>query len=668
MNNQAVWLPPDHQVKNYRLYKWMKSLGFSDYEEFYQKSIDDVSWFWDEAVKALSLNWYKPYEYTLQVEDDWKYPRWFVNGKINVVENALEKWARNNEKKTDIALTWEDEKGIVKTYTYEQIQEEVHLTASGFVQLGMQKGDVVTLYLPMIPEAVISMLALAKIGCIFSPVFSGYGADAIATRINASGSKYLITADSLYRRGKQVNMKNEADLAIAACPSIKQIIVINRSAQPLPLNKSIDIPWESLQTYPPLTETVQTNSEDAFMLIYTSGTTGKPKGAVHTHGGFPIKAAFDAGICMDVTEKDTFFWYSDIGWMMGPFLVFGGLINGANIVLFDGVPDYPKSTRLLELCSKHRVTHLGISPTLIRSLMAQDSFDSTPYDLSALKAICSTGEPWNPEPWMWLFKNIGKERVPIINYSGGTEISGGILSNILLKPISPITFNSPMPGMSVDVYDDKGNSIIGEVGELVITKPWVGMTNGFWNEPERYEQAYWNVFNKIWVHGDWVVRDDNGDWTITGRSDDLLNIAGKRVGPAEFESALIKHPLVIESASIGVPHPIKGECVICFAVLKDETKASIELEQELFRLTASSLGKALTPEKIYFVSALPKTRNGKILRRIMKAAYLNKPEGDLSSLENIASLEAIRNLSTNRPVCYNDDKNNSRKDDKNARL
>ena len=648
MSNQAVWFPEDQQVKNYRLYKWMKSLGFSNYEDFYQKSIDDVGWFWDEAVKALSLNWYKPYEYILQVHDDWKYPRWFVNGKMNVVENALEKWARNDEKKKNIALTWEDEDAIVKTYTYEQLQAEVNLTAAGFVQLGMQKGDVVTLYLPMIPEAVISMLSLAKIGCIFSPIFSGYAAEAIATRINASGSKYLITADSLYRRGKRVNMKREADLAVAACPSIKQVIVINRRAKPTPLNESVDLPWESLQKYPPLKETMQTNSDDAFMLIYTSGTTGKPKGAVHTHAGFPIKAAFDAGICMDVTEKDTFFWYSDIGWMMGPFLIFGGLINGANIVLFDGVPDYPKNTRLLELCSKHRVTHLGISPTLIRSLMAQQSFDCNSYDLSALKAICSTGEPWNPEPWMWLFKNIGKERVPIINYSGGTEISGGILTNILLKPISPITFNSPVPGMSVDIYDDKGRSLIDEVGELVITKPWVGMTNGFWNEPERYEQSYWNVFDKTWVHGDWVKRDKNSSWTITGRSDDLLNIAGKRVGPAEFESALIKHPLVMESASIGIPHPIKGECAICFAVLIDEKKASIELEEELLRLTAASLGKALAPERVHFISALPKTRNGKIMRRVIKAAYLKKPEGDLSSLENIDSLKIIRNLSCDR--------------------
>ncbi|MGN1386479.1 MAG: AMP-binding protein [Bacillus sp. (in: firmicutes)] len=644
MSNQAVWFPSDEQMKSYRLYKWMKSLGFQDYDSFHKKSVDDIAWFWGEVVKELHLNWHKHYEHVLQTNKDWKYARWFVNGKINVVENALEKWARNEQTKGKTALTFENEKGHIRTYTYEQLQMEVNKTAAGFIHLGMQKGDVATLFLPMIPETVISMLALAKIGCIFSPVFSGYSSEAITARMNASASKYLITADGFYRRGKYINIKNEADKAIALCPTIKHAIIISQDNSHLSYNESIDIPWDSLQNHPPLLDTIQTNSDDAFMLIYTSGTTGKPKGAVHTHGGFPIKAAFDAGICMDVTENDTFFWYSDMGWMMGPFLVFGGLLNGANIVLYDGAPDYPASTRLLELCTKHTITHLGISPTLIRSLMAEPNFNSKAYDLSSLKAICSTGEAWNPEPWMWLFKTIGKERLPIINYSGGTEISGGILSNILLKPISPITFNSPMPGMSADVFDTKGQSITNEVGELVITKPWVGMTNGFWNEQERYEQAYWNVYENVWRHGDWITRDSNGYWTITGRSDDLLNIAGKRIGPAEIESAFIKHPLVIESACIGAPHPIKGECAICFVVLKKETDASFELEKELLKLTATSLSKAMTPEKIHFVPSLPKTRNGKIIRRVIKAAYLNQPEGDLSSLENPESLLFIRNL------------------------
>ena len=645
MSNQAVWYPSGKRMKNYRLFKWMKSLGFDDYDLFHKKTTEDLPWFWNEVVKELQLIWYKPYDFVLQTEEDWKYPRWFVNGKINVVENAVEKWANNANTEKNVALTCESESGVITTYTYEELQNNVNRTAAGFLQIGMHKGDVVTLYMPMIAETVISMLALAKIGCIFSPIFSGYSSEAIAARMNASASKYLITADGFYRRGKYINMKKEADQAVALCPSIKRSVIVHNRTEPVSRNESAYIPWDSLQAHPPLPETAQTNSDDVFMLIYTSGTTGKPKGAVHTHGGFPIKAAFDAGICMDVTEHDTFFWYSDMGWMMGPFLVFGGLMNGANVVLYDGAPDYPTSTRLLELCTKHAITHLGLSPTLVRSLMANPRSDYQQHDLSGLKAICSTGEAWNPEPWKWLFKTIGKERVPIINYSGGTEISGGIFSNILLKPISPITFNSPMPGMSADVYDENGRSVINEVGELVITKPWVGMTNGFWNEPERYEQAYWNVYENVWVHGDWISRDNDGFWTITGRSDDILNIAGKRIGPAEIESALIKHPLVIESACISAPHPIKGECPVCFVVLKKEASASIELENELTQLTAKSLSKALIPEKVHFVPTLPKTRNGKIIRRVIKAAYLNKPEGDLSSLDNPESLIIIRRLS-----------------------
>lgn len=643
MNNQAVWFPDSEKIKQTRLYNWMQKLGYDDYDAFYKKSITNVSWFWDQAAKELDIEWYKHYDETLQTSTDWKYPRWYVNGKINVVENALGKWAKNPQTSNNKALIWESDDGKGKTYTFAQLNREVHAAAAGFLKLGMKKGDIVTIYMPMIPETVISMLAIAKIGCIFSPVFSGYGAEAVATRIQAAKAKYLITANGYYRRGKKINMKTEADQALKNCPSIKHVIVINRTSEHTPWKVNRDIHWDTVTSNNNVVETLQTNSQDPLMLLYTSGTTGKPKGAVHTHSGFPIKAAFDAGIGMDVTQEDTFFWYSDMGWMMGPFLVFGGLINGASIVLFEGVPDYPSSDRIWEICSKHEVTHLGISPTFIRSIMNQDTTNIEQHNLSKLKAIGSTGEPWNPDPWMWLFKNVGKEKIPIINYSGGTEISGGILGNTLLKPISPITFNTPLLGMHVDVFNSEGKSVVDEVGELVILKPWVGMTNGFWKENERYETSYWHVWENTWVHGDWVIKDTDGFWTITGRSDDILNIAGKRVGPAEIESVIVNHPQVVECASIGIPHPVKGECAVCFVVLNNSTPTD-DLQQELFESVAYSLGKALKPEKIHFVPQLPKTRNGKVMRRVIRAAYLNQPEGDLSSLENIDALETIKKL------------------------
>ena len=642
MENKAVWFPNEKELTNYRLYNWMQKLGYNDYDSFYKKSIDDVSWFWDEVMKELNISWYEPYQQVLQFEQDWKMPKWFVDGKINVVENALNKWANNTATQFHTAIISEGENGDVVRYSFLQLQTEVNKAASGFLKIGMQKGDIVTIYMPMIAETVISILALAKIGCIYSPVFSGYRADAIASRMNASQSTYLITADSFFRRGKKIPMKTEADTAANMTPTLRKIIVVNRTNEKCPWDEKRDVDWTQLLSTGESVETEQMNSNDPFMLIYTSGTTGKPKGTVHTHSGFPIKAAFDAGICMDVKQGDTLFWYTDMGWMMGPFLIFGGLLNGATILLFEGVPDYPNNNRIWQLSSKHNVTHLGISPTLIRSLMNKDDTNPHQFDLSSLRLIGSTGEPWNQDPWMWLFEKVGNKKIPIFNYSGGTEISGGILGNILLKPIAPVTFNSPIPGMKADVFNSLGQSVTDEVGELVITKPWVGMTKGFWLENDRYEEAYWQIFNQTWVHGDLVIKDSDGFWTITGRADDILNIAGKRVGPAEIESAIVHHHDVIEAACIGIPHPIKGESAVCFVVMKNSPSSM--LPNDLIQLVAISLGKALKPDLVHFIPALPKTRNGKIMRRIIKAAYLNQPLGDVSSLENIEVLDIIKQL------------------------
>jgi acetyl-CoA synthetase len=643
-DQKAVWFPKEELIKETRMYKWMKKLGFAEYDAFYDKSIDDISWFWNEAVKELDISWRRNFEKTVDLSKGLKYPEWFVGGKMNIVENAVDKWADKDETKHVNALIWEGDDGKQITFTFEQLSKEVSKAAAGLASIGIKKGDVVTLYLPMIPETVISLLAVAKIGAIFSPAFSGYGADAVATRINAAGAKVLITADGYYRRGKMVAMKNEADRAASMSPTIEKVIVIERTGHVIPWDLTRDIKWSDLTKNETVFKTVETNANDPFMLIYTSGTTGKPKGAVHSHAGFPLKSAFDAGICMDVNARDTFFWFTDMGWMMGPFLVFGGLVNGASILLFEGTPDFPEPDRLWQLVSKHSVTHLGISPTLIRSLMKHGTEWVDKHDLSSLRMIGSTGEPWNPDPWAWLFEKVGKKQIPIMNYSGGTEISGGILGNVLLKPISPVTFNSPIPGMDVHVYDENASPVINEVGELVILQPWVGMTNGFWNENERYESTYWNRWADTWVHGDWVIKDRDGFWTITGRSDDILNVAGKRLGPAELESALVEHESVVEAATIGVPDEVKGETAVCFAVLKPQVKGNETLKQELYQLVVKHLGKSLQPKEIHFVTELPKTRNGKVMRRVIKSAYLNQPPGDLSSLENPDALEAIKLL------------------------
>jgi acetyl-CoA synthetase len=443
-----------------------------------------------------------------------------------------------------------------------------------------------------------------------------------------------------------------------------------------------------------------TSAEDPLIILYTSGTTGKPKGIAHTHASFPIKAAQDMAFGTDVGKRTRICWYTDLGWMMGPWLIYGALINGATICLYDGAPDYPTPDRMWEFCAKHKVEVLGISPTLVRSLAAHETQSSPPYeggvaaatadgvvlsssasqdlpqsgrdakeearkkpherhDLSSLRAFGSTGEPWNPGPWWWLFNEVGNGKIPIINYSGGTEISGGILMGNPLLPIKPCSFPAPCPGMDVDILDENGQPVgSNQVGELVIKQPWIGMARGFWQERERYLEAYWNRFPGIWVHGDWAMRDADGHWFILGRSDDTLKVAGKRVGPAEVESILVSHPAVTEAAVIGVPDEVKGTAMVAFVVTSDtgqgtsEDKSSdsslvtrhLSLQQELKTLVAREMGKPLAPSRIHAVSALPKTRNAKVMRRVIRSAYLGEDPGDLSSLENPTAVDEIAKL------------------------
>lgn len=635
-----AWTPTEEQRKQTRLYKWMNTLGFQDYDSFHAKTVTDISWFWDEAIKELGIEWYRSYDETLDLSKGIPYPNWFLGGEMNVVHNALDKWAINPKSKNRVALYWEGDNGDKRTLTYEELYKEVNTVAHGLRNLGIHEGDVVTIYMPMIPETLVSMLAISKIGAIFSPAFSGYKSEAISTRIQAAKSKAMITVDGFHRRGKTIPMKDEADLAADLCPSLEHVIVVERASCEVEWNEYRDVPWSTLKKNVTDYKTEVKNADDPFMLIYTSGTTGKPKGAVHTHSGFPTKSAFDAGICMDVKEDDTLFWYTDMGWMMGPFLVYGGLMNGASIVMFEGTPDYPEPDRLWDLVERYQVTHLGISPTLVRSMMKHGESWIEKHDLRSLKMIGSTGEPWNPEPWQWLFEHAGKSTVPIFNYSGGTEISGGMLGNVLVKPIQPVTFNAALPGMDVQVFNEHGQAVTGDVGELVLRQPWVGMTKGFHEDNERYEDTYWSRFLDTWVHGDWAIVDDEGFYTITGRSDDVLNVAGKRLGPAEVESVLVERDEVIEAGVIGIPHAVKGEEAVAFVVLKD--KKSDALLDEILMHLEYKLGKALAPKKVFAVDDLPKTRNAKVMRRAIKSAYLNRPSGDLSALENPEAVDQIR--------------------------
>jgi acetyl-CoA synthetase len=464
----------------------------------------------------------------------------------------------------------------------------------------------------------------------------------VASRLSDCEATLVITADGFHRRGQLVRLKETTDEAVAQCPSVKTVLVHRRLGREIPWTRGRDHWWhEAVAGEGDRAPALPVEADHPCLIIYTSGTTGRPKGAVLTHAGFLVKTAHDFAYCMDVGEADRLFWLTDLGWLMGPMALTAALFHGATAVVFEGVPDHPKPDRLWSLVERHRISVMGISPTAVRALMPHGAELPRAHDLSSLRILGSTGEPWNPDPYRWLFEHVGKTRLPIINYTGGTEISGGILGCFPNAPIKACAFTGPIPGMAAECLGEDGKPVRGQVGELVITRPWPGMTAGFWRDPARYEETYWSRWPGVWVHGDWAYVDDDGFWYIQGRSDDTLKIAGKRLGPAEVESVLVGHPAVAEAGVIGVPHPIKGEAVVCFVVLRPASEPSDALRQELADRVAAALGKALRPEKVLFTRGLPKTRSAKIMRRVIRATHLGTPVGDLSSLENPEAIAAV---------------------------
>jgi acetyl-CoA synthetase len=638
----VVWRPSGDMIERSRLKHFMDRHRIGSLAELQRRSTEDIEWFWDAMFQELEIEFFEPYERVLDTSNGIQWPRWCSGGKLNITHNCLDKWLKKPGNRREV-IRWEGEDGDIRILTYEELHRDVCRLANALRALGMKKGDVAALFMPMLPETVMAFFAVVKLGAIVLPLFSGYGAAAVAGRLRDSGAKFLFTADGFYRRGQTVLLKPIADEAVAASP-VEQVLVVKRLGVPIPWTPNRDH-WfhEEAARRNEEAETERTGAEDPMMIIYTSGTTGRPKGALHTHCGFPIKAAQDMMLGFDIGQADVLYWVTDMGWMMGPWEVFGATLLGATMVLYEGALDYPGPDRLWSLVEHHRVSILGVSPTLIRSLMRHGSAPVEQHDLSSLRILGSTGEPWNPDPWLWYFRMAGKGQLPIINYSGGTETSGGLVTGNVFTPLKPCAFSGPVPGIAADVVNDKGISVRGQVGELIVRKPWIGMTRGFWRDRERYLEAYWNRFPGVWVHGDWAAIDDDGLWYILGRSDDTIKIAGKRLGPAEVESVLVGHPAVSEAAAIGVPDPIKGEALICFCVLEPSSEASKELSEELCGRVADELGKPLKPEVVKFLDDLPKTRNAKIMRRIIRAAYLHQDPGDLSALENPQSLESVRN-------------------------
>jgi len=491
------------------------------------------------------------------------------------------------------------------------------------VELGVREGDRVALYMPMCPAVAIASHACAHIGAVQVPIFSGFAAPAVASRLEDSQAKVVICADWSLRRGKRIEM--QATLAEAGPHAVRHVIAWNREARDWP---------ELVTRQPGSLPPVEVASEAPYLLAYTSGTTGKPKGALHVQGGFLVSIAREVAYQTDVKQGDRIHFATDMGWIMGPWTVVGGGATGATIVFAEGAPDWPDD-RLWSLVESERVTMLGLSPTLVRALIPKGEPRA---DLSSLRVLCSTGEPWNPDPYRWLFEHAGGSRAPIVNVSGGTEVGACFLTTVITEPVKAVALGFPALGQDMDVVDQQGSSVRGEVGELVCRRPWPGMTRGVWGDSERYLDTYWRRFPGVWTHGDWASVDEDGYWFLHGRSDDTLNIAGKRIGPAELESAAIGSGVVAEAAAVGVPHDVKGEVAWIFCVAR---QGEAEDDARVAAAVAAALGKAFRPERILWVGALPKTRSAKIVRRAVKARALGKDPGDLSSLENPESLDEI---------------------------
>ena len=638
-----VWSPSEDYVERANVLRFMRANDIRSYDELIKRSQGDIEWFWEAVVRDLGIEFYQPYARVLDESEGKPWAKWFVGGTINLAHNCVDRWADRTP--DNVAIIWEGEEGSPRHVTYRELREMADRLAGALRELGIRAGDTVGIFMPMAPETVAATLACAKLGAVYLPIFSGYAADAVATRLQDASTKVLITSDGTTRRGKLVPMKETADEAAAACPSVEHVVVWARLGRSdLPWVEGRDHPWDDLlDRQQPRFETEQLDSEHPLFVAYTSGTTGRPKGSVHVHGGLLVKMAAEAAYQTDLHQDETLFWVTDLGWIMGPWELIGAGALGATVMLFDGAPNHPGPDRLWDMVERHRITSLGISPTLIRALIPAGDEMVKRHDLSSLRVLGSTGEPWNPEPYLWFLNEVGGGRCPIINISGGTEVGACFLSPLPITELKPCTLRGPALGMDVDIWDSEGRPVgAGEVGELVCKKPWPGMTRGIWKDPDRYLATYWSRWPGVWVHGDWASRDEDGFWFLHGRSDDTMNVAGKRVGPAEVESALAHHPAVAESAAVGIPDEIKGEAIWCFVLTTPGSQRTDELAAELASAVAEHLGKAFKPSRVVFVDELPKTRSAKIVRRALRALVMDRDPGDLSSLENPGSLDAIR--------------------------
>ena len=624
---EIVWTPDADRLERANLTRLMRRFGVERYADLHRISVEEPDRFWPELVDDLGLVFSRRWDEVVDASDGIEWARWFVGARLNVADSCVHRWA-DGERADDEALVWLPEDGGRASLTWREASAAVTRLAEALVELGVEPGDRVAIFMPMCPDVAIAAHACAHAGAVQVPIFSGFAAPAIAQRLEDAGAKVVLCADESLRRGQRIPMREILEDALRGG---EQVLTWERSTRSWP---------ELVGRQPGTTPSVQVDAEHPYLIAYTSGTTGRPKGTVHVHAGFLASIAREVAYQADVHPGERIHFVTDMGWIMGPWTVVGGGAVGASLVFAEGAPDFP-ADRLWRLVESERVTMLGVSPTLIRALVPRGD---PAGDLSSLRSIATTGEPWNPAPYRWLHERVGGGRVPIVNLSGGTEVGACFLSVAVTEPIKECSLGFPALGLDMDVFDEAGRPVRGEVGELVCTRPWPGMTRGVWNDRERYLETYWSRYPGVWRHGDWASIDEDGYWYLHGRSDDTLNIAGKRIGPAELESAAVSHPAVAEAAAIGVPHELKGEAAWIFCVPAPGAEPGEELAREVARAVAAALGKAFRPARIEFVASLPKTRSAKIMRRAVRAKALGEDPGDLSSLENPDALDEIERV------------------------
>lgn len=638
LDEKRVFKPLEEFIKNTNVKKWMDKHGINNIDELYKKA-ENWEWFWEEVSRDL-VEWYKPYDKVV----DWRAPwvKWFIGARYNIVHDALDKHVKS-WRKNKVAFIFEGEPGDVQKLTFFDLYIEVNKLANALKKLGIKKGDRVAIYMPVLPELPIAMLACAKIGAIHSVIFSGFSALAFRDRVNDCKAKVVITCDGFWRRGRKVYLKQQSDEALEKAPSVKNVIVFKRTGDFVPWNPGRDVWWHDLvYGMPKECKTEELDANDPLFFLYTSGTTGKPKGIIHAHGGYAVGTAYTLKWVFDLKDEDIWWCAADIGWITGhSYIVYAPLILGATSVIYEGAPNYPQPDRWWEIIEKYNITLLYTSPTSIRLFMKYGEEWIKKHDLTSLRLLGSVGEPINPEAWVWYYKHIGNEKCQIMDTWWQTETGHFVISPLPITPLKPGSATKPLPGLSADVLNEEGKPVENAGGNLVLTHPWPGMLRGIYKNPERYQETYWEKFKGIYLAGDVTRKDNDGYFWVQGRADDVLNVSGHRIGNSEVESALVSHPHVAEAAVIGKPHDLKGECIIGYVVLKGDIHPSDELRKELRNHVGHEMGKIARPDEIWFVNDVPKTRSGKIMRRVIRAKSLGKEVGDTSTLANPEAVDEI---------------------------